>query len=245
MELERQLALNNTTIDHVTSSAKAITGMVPIVGSILTEVIGNIIPNQRLDRIAKFLQLLSERLSILEQKIVEDKFKQTESIDLLEDAFIQASRATTDERLKHIAEVVANGLSPDEIKHAEAKRMLWLLGQLNDAELIILRSRLVSTVEDAEADSEFRKKHGDLITPPALHRGSSEADFEESALKISYRQNLSDLGLIENVYATPRKNEMPEFDNRTGMMKVRSTSVTRLGKMLLRYLNLIPDWYRM
>jgi hypothetical protein len=218
--------------------------MVPVVGSLVAEIVGNIIPNQRVDRIVRFVQLLDERLGKLEQETLKTKFTHPPVVDLLEDAFTQAARATSQERLEHIANVVANGLSEVELNESETKRMLWLLGQITDAEVVILRSKLVMTNEDAKRDAEFRSKHEQLLAPDVTHMGSSEEEFEEAALKASYRQHLHDLGLIRYRFRQPRRGEMPEFDDNTGMMKASGSEVTRLGKMLLRYLNLIPGWHR-
>jgi len=236
--------LGNTTADIVTSLVKGSTGLVPIIGGFIAEIVGNVIPNQRVDRIVQFVRLLEEKLGKLEEEALKSKFAQPPVVDLLEDAFTQAARATSRERLEHIADVVAKGISADELNEAESKRMLWLLGQLNDSEIVLLRAGLPMTGEEIMGDTSFRQKHERLLAPEMTHSGSSEDEFEEAALKASYRQHLHDLGLIRRQFQRPRRGEIPEFDENTGMMKTNGSDVTRLGKMLLRYLNLIPEWYR-
>lgn len=59
--------LEDRPIDYVTTAAKGALGAVPFVGSLLAELAGNVIPNQRIDRITKFAVLLESRLSELEQ----------------------------------------------------------------------------------------------------------------------------------------------------------------------------------
>jgi hypothetical protein len=218
--------------------------MIPVVGSLISEIVGNIIPNQRVDRIDRFIQLLGQRLENLEKDFLDTRLKEPAAVDLLEDAFMQAARATNQERIEHIANVIANGLAEESLQQAEAKRMLWLLGQINDSEVIILRGRLATTNDEAVKDEEFRIKHAELLAPTSTHMDSSEDQFEEAALKSSYRQHLHDLGLLRHRFAKPKRGQLPEFDDKTGMMKASGSNVTRLGKMLLRYLNLIPDWYR-
>ncbi|MFW6114130.1 MAG: hypothetical protein ACOC7K_00140 [bacterium] len=242
MTVPEQPRLGATSTDIVASLAKGTTGMVPVIGPLVAEIVGNIIPNQRVERIVRFVQLLNERLSNLEQEVLNSKLKQPPVVDFLEDAFIQAARATSGERLEHIANVVANGISDGELNEAETKRMLWLLRQLNDSEIVVLRSRLATTREDYEADAEFQNTHAELLAPDATHMGSSEEEFEEAALKKSYRAHLHDLGLTRPRFKKPRRGELPEFDDKTGMMKSSGSDVTRLGKMLLRYLNLTPEW---
>jgi hypothetical protein len=46
--------IKTQAIDYVASGAKAALGVVPFAGSLLAEVAGSIIPNQRVDRIADF-----------------------------------------------------------------------------------------------------------------------------------------------------------------------------------------------
>lgn len=242
MTNQDQPNLGNTSTDVIVSLTKGGVGAIPVIGSLIAEIVGNVIPNQRVDRISEFVRLLDERLRQIEQSVLDDKFREPAVVDLLEDAFLQAARATSHERLEHIANVVANGMSDEELKEAEAKRMLWLLGQLNDSEIIILRSRLVMTREDVDADAEFRSRHAELLAPDTTVMGSSEEEFEEAALKASYRQHLHDLGLLRQRYKKPKRGELPEFDEKTGTMKASGSDVTRLGKMFLRYLNLMPEW---
>lgn len=240
----QKLGLSTNRIDAVTSLAKSVLGAAPFVGPTLAEIVGHVIPNQRIDRIAEFVRLLDQRLQHLEKDAVQYRMQEPMGVDLLEDAFTHAARATTQERLQYIANLVANGMSAKEKNHAESKRMLWLLGQINDAEVVLLRSRLAMTREDYERDADFQQRHSELLAPDATHMGSSEDEFREAALKASYRQHLHDLGLIRQRFKKPKRGELPEFDEKTGMMKASGSDVTRIGKMFLRYLDLIPDWYR-
>ena len=210
----------------------------------MAEVVGNIIPNQRVDRIVRFVEMLEQRLGNLEQESLRSKLLDPPVVDILEDAFTQAARATTQERVEHIANVVANGVSAEELNEGETKRMLWLLGQLNDSQIVFLRGNLAPTREEMISDADFRHKNEPLLAPEATDRGSTEDDLEEAALRASYRQHLFDLGLVRHRFSPPRRGQIPEFDQKPGMMKSSGTDVTRLGKMLLRYLNLIPSWYR-
>src|SRR5262245_24201246 len=110
MSSSEQLKLGTTTTDLLASLARGTTGMVPVVGSLIAEVVGNIIPSQRVDRIVRFVELLETRLGILEQEVLKERMAAAPVIDILEDAFTQAARATSQERLEQIANLVANGL---------------------------------------------------------------------------------------------------------------------------------------
>ena len=67
---EKAIALANQTADYVTTVSKAVLGAVPYVGSLLAEVAGTIIPNQRVDRIASFAGVLNQKLAHLEQNFI-------------------------------------------------------------------------------------------------------------------------------------------------------------------------------
>lgn len=230
--------------DSLVAVAKSVFGTVPGIGSAVSEIVGYIIPNQRQERIVTFVQLLDDRVSNIEKRELGTKIRRPSNVDLLEDAFLQAARATSGERLEHIANVVANGLSADESKQAETKRMVWLLGQLTDQEIVLLRGSLPLAGGDYELDSEFQDLHEDLLGPDPLYNGASEEQFEVAELKSSYMQNLHELNLMRLRFKTTRRGEAPEFDEKTGMMKSSGSEPTLLGKMLLRYLDLMPDWYR-
>ena len=47
----QDIVLKNNSADYVASAAKSALGAVPFAGSLLSEIAGNIIPNQRIDRI--------------------------------------------------------------------------------------------------------------------------------------------------------------------------------------------------
>ena len=98
---EQTSNLGNTSRDIVASLTKGTTGMVPIVGPLIAEIVGNVIPNQRVDRITRFVALLEQRLGKLEEDVVRSKIAAPVLVNILEDSFTQAARATTQERLEH------------------------------------------------------------------------------------------------------------------------------------------------
>ncbi|HCG5264167.1 TPA: hypothetical protein NJZ15_002882 [Vibrio parahaemolyticus] len=72
---------------------KGLAGAIPIVGPLAAEVIGAVIPNQRMERIESLLESLEAKVKEAEIHNIEAKFSQPEFVDLLEDGFIQASKA--------------------------------------------------------------------------------------------------------------------------------------------------------
>jgi hypothetical protein len=109
-------------VDYVASAARAIVGVTPFAGSLLVELAGVIIPNQRIDRIAKFAVALEERIKGLEEADVRAELRDEHFTDLLEEALRQAARSTSDERREYLASVIENSLTREAITYAESKR---------------------------------------------------------------------------------------------------------------------------
>ncbi len=55
-------ALQTNTTDYVAALSRGTFGTIPFVGPIAAEIIGHVIPNQRADRIVRFVELLEERV---------------------------------------------------------------------------------------------------------------------------------------------------------------------------------------
>jgi hypothetical protein len=143
-------------------------------------------------------------------------------------------RALTPERLEYIASLMKNSLSEEDTKVIQQKKLMSLLGDLNDIEVILLRSY----AKHPSSDKEFQEKHREILTPRPAYMGASEEALEEATMFESYREHLARLGLVQNHFVKPNKGELPEFDQQTGMIKASYRSLTPLGGILLAYIDL-------
>jgi hypothetical protein len=158
-----------------------------------------------------------------------------EFADLFEDGLVQASRALTDERRQNIAALVTNSLTNQDLEHLEEKKLLWLLGELNDAEVLTLKFYSLGL----KAKQGFAELHKGLFAPIDLSHAAPDRNIDKRALRDSYGNRLLELVLLEPVYKKPETGKVPEFDVKTGRIKATDYRVTRLGKLLLRYID--PD----
>lgn len=227
--------INHTGRDTAIAVARGAVSYVPYVGPILAELFGTIIPNQRIDRVSTFAQMLNAKVEHIDQDLLEQKMRTEEFADLFEDGAFQAARALTDERKEYIASLLKNSLTGEDLDHLQEKQLLSLLGEINDAELIILRSYGLDL--DPQAHREFIETHQDTIQGPLAVLGSSQEEAARSAIHQTYRSHLQRLGLLQDKYKKPKKNELPEWDYKTGMLKSNSTQITPLGRLLLRYID--------
>lgn len=224
--------MTTRTSDIVAILSKGVLGAFPFVGPLAAEVVGAIIPNQRLDRIEVFLKKLEEKISGLDQEKIKQKFMTAESVDLLEDGFYQVSRALTDERKDYIAALIKNSLTDEQLQHIEYKKLLSILGQVNDIEILIL---IPHTLYRGNPEySEFMNKHESTLTAPLAHLGSGQDEIDKATIYQTYRDHLVDLRLLRRRFKKLKKGEVPEFDEKTGMIKGEGYEITPLGRLLLR-----------
>ena len=222
--------MNIKATDVVAILAKGGLGAIPYVGPLAAEIIGNLIPNQRIDRIFSFLKALESKIDEKEKAKVEKRMLEEKSIDLMEDGFIQAARTLSEERIEHIASLLKNSLTDEDLEHIAYKKLLFLLGELNDVEVLILKSYSMTIAKQAE----FRIRYQDTLTVPYVSLGSSQEQVDKHAIYEAYCANLTRLDLLKMRFQKPKRGELPEFDEKTGMVKAQGYEITSLGMLLLR-----------
>jgi len=237
--------MNTTKTDIATVIGKGLLGAIPFVGPLAAEIIGAVIPNQRIDRIESFLKILESKIDEKEKVKIKERIFTPESIDLIEDCFIQASRALSEERNEYIASLLKNGLTDEDLKYIEYKRLLFILEELNDIEVIILKSYVISS------KSEYYELHKNILTEPLATEASAQDVVDKLTIYRTHREHLTNLGLLKTIFDTQRspkfdKNtgnfespeEFPIFDKSIGMFKIRDYKITVLGELLLRSIGL-------
>jgi hypothetical protein len=223
--------LTPNTADYVASVARAALGAVPFAGSLLAEIAGTIVPNQRIERIVLFAQELEKRLSGLEQGLVRSQLSNENFTDLIEESLRQAARSVSDERRAYIAALISNSISTQNISYIESKHLLRILGELNDIEIIRLGAHLYETHGSGE---EYRRTHSEILEPVSAHLGSSQQEVDKETLQKSYDTHLVQLGLLGVRFSVDSRTKQPELDSRTGAQKVHGHELTPFGRFLLR-----------
>lgn len=127
--------------DRSVAVLRAVLGSVPVAGAVLSELITNIVPNQRMDRLERYLKELAMRLEAIgPSERLGQRFQDATNVALVEDGAHQAARALTEERILRIVDCVANGISSDDTDHLLKRRLLLTLGDLDDQHLAILHA---------------------------------------------------------------------------------------------------------
>ncbi|MBA4318027.1 MAG: hypothetical protein C0412_06480 [Flavobacterium sp.] len=229
------MELENNKTDYIVSLSKVITGMVPEYGSLLGEIIGNIVPNQRIDRIAKYVKQLDERLSSIPVEKINDLLQNEEFIDLIEESFYMSSRVMSDERREYIINIIAKGIESEELEMIQSKQLLKILNELNDVEIIWLRFYLDTTFN---GDKEFREKHKDIFDEKKKYSHKNEKEYIDYIVQDSYVEHLERLGLISHQIRMDREKEVPKFNRVTGKSETSYVHITTFGKPLLKQIGL-------
>lgn len=229
--------LSSRPVDHVTSVVKGAIGAVPIAGPLLAEIAGSVIPNQRIDRLANFAELLGNRLEDVEEQKLKSNLTDENFTDAVEETLRQAARSTSVERRGYIASVLANGVNSDNIDFIETKHLLRLLGEINDIEVVWLRAYY--GWHWSIRDSSFHETHAVILTPASAYIGAPRHELDKAAMQDSYKLHMESLGLLRSRVKFDSRTKLPEFDKKRGFKK-SGYEITPLGQLLIRYIDMIP-----
>jgi len=227
--------LANSRIDNAAALARAVFGAAPVVGSALTELVSSVIPNQRVDRLARFARELETRLGALGEEVMRLKLRDESLTSLVEEAMRHVVRSTTQERIRYIAALVSNGINKEQISYAETEHLLRILGELNDVEVIWLRGYLNETIG---SDKAFRELHKAVLEPVRAFIGSDRSVLDKAALQESYKQHLASLGLLAARYRPDRQLARSSVADPGKSLEIAGYRITSLGRLLLRSIDL-------
>lgn len=237
VSLEAVAATN--AIDLIAALTKASVSLFdPNLGPYLAELVGMVIPNQKVDRLIKYVAELDKRLTHLEKEPLPAQIQDETFTDLMEEGLRQAARSISDERREYIASLVANGIASTEIEYHESKHLLKLLGELSDIEMILLRFYLNT---EFGRDEEFREKHQNVISPISRSTGQDQIVNDKRAIHDSYKDHLSQLGLLIKKIKTEHKTGQPVIGKWSGIFDVAGYQITPLGRLLLRRVGLVGE----
>lgn len=224
-------SLEDDLRDKLVAIGKGVAGTIPLVGGVLAEVVGMVIPGQRADRIAIYLRELASRVEDLSVEFRDGIASNAEKIDLIEEGGFQSARATSQNRIEQIVEAVSRGLSEDDADIIRRKRLLLILGELDSDEVNLLNAY------GRSYGGMDRQAFDGINRPVSSHHQSPPSAIDQNNLYEIGKRHLVRLGLLKKNYGTVRKGEVPEFDAREGDFKHR-LEVSPVGRILLREIGL-------
>jgi len=209
--------------DGIAAVGRILASMVPVAGPFLTELITEIVPSQRQDRFEDFVRQLHERLAGVEETVLRERLREPENVALFEEGAYQAVRAFTEERRRQIVELVAGGIADDRRDYLESHRVLRLLGELDDVQVVLLAGYLQKNRE-----GDYWERHANVLRVPPVNGDASREEIDVAAVREAGQQHLVQLGLLkQGLIGGPA-----------------SATLSSLGRLLLRRISLAgeDDW---
>jgi hypothetical protein len=236
--------LDNDAKDNlIVPTSKIASNFVPIVGPVLAEIVGMLIPNQRQDRIADFLKHLQ---AIISEDDLERIKTLPERMEILEEGMLQAGLTPHRDRIPRIAQITAKGITQDEIDRDRISLLLETVKQVNTTDLILLTSyellRQNPYGNNAELE-KFQKKHETIL----IVNGEDYLKRQEKINFLKrYETHLVSLGLLGKIDA-PRLDTIWGIDTFKEIKKHLESihkalkseyiiRITTLGTELLEYI---------
>ncbi len=215
--------------DALAATGRALAGLVPMFGGVVGELVTRTIPEQRTDRVVRYVRGLNARFDGIEARL-QELLTDPNNVDLVEEGGYQSARATSDERIQHITALVANGLDADDADVIRRKRLARLLGQIDDDELALLNAYGQSY------GGSNQNPFAAISRPDPAHLGSGIEEIDAEKLYEAGVEHLLSLGLLTKNYRNPPRGEAPKFDARKGDYE-HSREVSYLGRLLLRFID--------
>ncbi len=187
--------------------------------------------------LVKYTKNLDEKIRSIDEDLLKLAKSNEQVVDLIEEGFVQASRAVTDERREYIANVVINGLTDKEKRYSDSKYILKLLSEFNDQEIIWLCSYMYIGTERYR---EFIKNHHETLKPISRSTDVSQKEIEEAAIQDAYKNHLERLNLIVSNYKVDKSSNQLILD-KNGKPKLLNRRLTSLGKLLLKQIGLLNN----
>lgn len=149
--------LRATASDRAVVGLRSLVDLVNVVapgwGSLFGELVGEVIPGQRQERMAEFLAQVARRSRLTAEGLTELAVRlarveeAAQRLALFEEGARLAVASPEAERFQHVAHLVAGGLSADELEAARNRSLLRILDNLGVAEVEALRLIAVRCAE--------------------------------------------------------------------------------------------------
>lgn len=197
--------LKTTINDRIAANTSLVAGVIPGFGGLISHAITQIIPDLKLDRIEQFLKYLDHNVSRIDSELkwVKGHLESEEGLDLFEDAVVQAGRAISDERKQRLASILSRSFSREDLKYAESKKILNLLRELTDQELIFMYYYSKPLTMGSKFHNDLTEQYPELLEPVSKSFDTPQKDIDRGALQDSYRNTLTRLGLLDEKRLSP------------------------------------------
>ncbi len=215
--------------DLAASTIRATLAVAGPLGAIVSEFLTQFVPDQRLDRLQEFTEILGERLSGVEKQFESRLDLSAGYAALAEETFVAAVRSPHQQRRRDLAHVLRHGLTRSDADLIEEQTLLQVLDYLNEAQIVILMAygSFEQTFGGPEREAFYRQHPAVFVEQPGYGSADSGA-VRRWTMHEHYKAGLIAQNLLEDTEGIARS-------------PVRQLRVTPLGSLLLEAIGRGPD----
>jgi len=222
-------------IDTFVGFTKAGLSLIPIAGPFISEIIGNIIPNQRFERVAKYLETLKSKLdSVEDQNIILQLTTDRNMLLLFENTIKHSSETNSEEKYDYYSEFIINALQDKTTEQIQRERILKIISELNEIEIVLLI--YFSLRPTIGMNNSFIESKKDLLFPHQRTMNEPVENGYSHDFKQQYIENLERHKLLRSKVEIDRNTKMPLVDVFSGQLKRSSSDITILGDLVVRFI---------
>jgi len=233
--MDEDQKLNPNVSDVISSLVKAGANLVPYAGPFIAEIVGNLIPNQRLDRVTKFLEILNSKIESMKDEIDILRLKTDNNLLILfEKSLICSTQTNSKEKYYYYSDFVVSCFLPNATEQMQKERILSILSELNDIE--VLHLIYYSFNPTIGMQNSFISKYKDVLFPHQRTMNEPMEHGYNDYFKELYLDNLERLRLIHRDIEVDRNTKMPIIDIFTKQFKKGYASITPLGMIIAQFI---------
>lgn len=223
--------LNPNAVDVITTGVSAAVGMIPVVGGVLSPLVQMVIPNQRQDRIVKFITEISEKLEEMEYSIeqIEKKFTNYKYGAFTYKCINSVVNDMYDEKIQYYKNLCLNGLTSEEIELNQIERILQIFSEMDYFEILYLKIYYYTKYYNIEQIKKIQNELGTRILKPNYTMNMPKEEFDKETLKQITLNNLSKNGLLD---------EQIKNTGNHGRTSVEY-KISNLGELILKKIDII------
>lgn len=207
--------LDPNAFDHLASGIRLAGALIPAAGPVLAELLTEVIPSQRKDRLVEYMRRLDYRLQVVEadmagaRDVFERNARSEYGTAIIEDSMIQSARTVEPESRERIAALVVRSLTEEELQYERTRKLLNLYIDLTYSEVIhLLYAALFSTAAGHTKD-DFYSAHEAVLRPEFPAQDPASVDLERASFVSSYENQLIRLGLVSEISDEGRDRLQP------------------------------------
>ena len=164
------IAEGDTGADVARAMVVGTIGMIPVVGSLLSELVSTFYPEAKLKRLLGFAEELQASVNHVQDRLDTEFVGRHEFARLFEDVLDRAAQARNDAKLAAFASATAQSMTVDRPGQRERERFLDLLDQLRPGHLRLLAAIARGNEERGDDLSVLVREHEELVITAASVR---------------------------------------------------------------------------